>query len=171
MNTRLYRKIYERQAAFYQTHRWAKVALLLLNYALTASVLALYVSLLAFRAVETDWFGLWLCMLFPVGCFCAVFVVRQVFPRKRPYDINGAGIQPVFKKLHASDKSFPSRHIAMTFAIGGVWLAYSLRIGILTYVAGILLGYIRFSAGLHYPTDLLGGALMGGGFGVLIFAF
>ncbi len=166
-----YRKIYERQAAFYRARPWAKRTLVCLNYALTGLIFAAYLTLLLARVCAGEWYALFLCLLFPSGCFCAVFLLRELVRRKRPYDESGAGITPLFKKLHGSDKSFPSRHIAMAFAIGGVCLPWSLALGLCVYAGGLLLGYIRYAAGLHFPTDLLGGALIGGLFGILIFAF
>jgi membrane-associated phospholipid phosphatase len=64
--------------------------------------------------------------------------------------------------------SFPSDHAALFFALlTGIWLGYS-RAGIL------LLGYViigicfpRIYIGIHYPTDLLAGAVLGIGFVLL----
>ncbi len=166
-----YQKFYERQAAFYRAHAWAKRTLIVMNYALTALVFIAYLILLILRAVQGEWYGLLVSVALPVGCFCAVYALRELFKRKRPYDPSGARVQPLFQKLHASDKSFPSRHTAMAFALGGVWLPFCLSVGVGVCVAGLLLGYIRFAAGLHYPTDILGGVFVGGLFGGLIFAF
>ena len=171
MDLMAYKKFYDRQAAFYQRHAWAKRTLIVMNYALTAFVFIAYLALLVLRAVHKEWYALALGVALPVGCFCAVFLLRELFKRKRPYDPSGAGIQPLFQKLHGSDKSFPSRHTAMAFVIGGVWLPFCLPVGVSVGVAGLLLGYIRFTAGLHYPTDILGGIFVGGLFGCLIFAF
>jgi len=171
MNSSAYKKFYDRQAAFYRARAWAKRALMVLNYTLTGLVFVAYLTLLVLHAVQGEWYGFFLELALPFGCFCGVFVLREVCKRKRPYDPSGAGIEPLFRKLHGSDKSFPSRHLAMSFAIGGVWLSTCVGVGLGVYGAGLLLGYIRFAAGLHYPTDLLGGALVGGVFGGLIFAF
>ncbi len=139
------------------------------NYALTVAVFCAYAILLTVRAVKGEWLGF--CWSFATvgGCFCAVWLLREAFNRKRPYDPSGAGIEPIFRKWRSSDKSFPSRHLAMTFAIGGAILPVSLVGGFVVYGLGLALGYVRFAAGLHYPTDLLAGLAIGCAFGLLTF--
>ncbi|HEY1350646.1 MAG TPA: phosphatase PAP2 family protein [Ktedonobacteraceae bacterium] len=81
---------------------------------------------------------------------------------------------------HAADDSFPSDHTAWAFAVGGMfllqWLA-ALRMargglplqalaypGLITLLAlgmGCLIGFARVFVGVHYPGDILGGALDG----------
>ena len=170
MNKETYRKIFDWQAKFYRNRPWAAKTLRIVNYVLTLAIFCAYVGLLTVRFVRKEWLELGWAVAIVLGCFCAVWLLREKFNRKRPYDPLGAGIEPIFRKIHSSDKSFPSRHLAMAFAIGGATLPVSLVGGIAVYVAGVLLGYIRFAAGLHYPTDLLAGVAVGGVFGALVFA-
>ena len=50
-----------------------------------------------------------------------------------------------------------------------VLLPYCLWAGIAVLAAGALLGYIRFAAGIHYPSDLFAGAGIGVLFGLMVF--
>ena len=62
---------------------------------------------------------------------------------------------------HQPDRSFPSRHVASAVAMALVVGHTAPRLGsaMVWLAAGIGLGRAR--AGLHYPTDLLAGALLG----------
>ena len=59
------------------------------------------------------------------------------------------------------DPSFPSDHAAVAFAIAFGVLAFSRRIGILFLVAATLIGLSRIALGLHYPSDVIAGVLVG----------
>lgn len=62
---------------------------------------------------------------------------------------------------HAADPGFPSDHATASFAIAtAVWLRHR-RIGSVVLLAGALLALDRVALGLHWPTDVLGGAVQG----------
>jgi undecaprenyl-diphosphatase len=59
------------------------------------------------------------------------------------------------------DPSFPSDHAAVAFAIAFAVLAFSRRAGSVFLAAATLISLSRFALGLHYPSDVLAGALIG----------
>ena len=63
-----------------------------------------------------------------------------------------------------TDYSFPSGHTAASFAVG-VLLFRKLpkRYGIPALVLAALIGFSRLYLGVHYPSDVLAGALLGTG--------
>ncbi len=166
----LYRKIYERQADFYRRRPGARKALFIGNYALTALVFLAYALLCLFAFIvhtenrtQEDFIRI-LCV--PFLCLLAVSALRNLINRGRPYE--KGGITPVIVKKKRGH-SFPSRHVASAFVIGTVLLAYCVWAGVVVLAAGALLGYIRFAAGIHYPSDLLAGAFLGVLFGLMAF--
>ena len=57
--------------------------------------------------------------------------------------------------------SFPSNHAVNSFTFATiVSLAYK-NLTFLLYVSALLIGYSRIYLGVHYPTDVLSGALLG----------
>jgi undecaprenyl-diphosphatase len=61
---------------------------------------------------------------------------------------------------HAAGQSFPSDHATAAFAVAFAVIAFlSRRWGLALLVAAALIGFARVYAGLHYPVDILGGAL------------
>jgi undecaprenyl-diphosphatase len=88
----------------------------------------------------------------------AAAVVSAVVDRPRPF-VNHPQIHPFL--AHAPDPGFPSDHATAAFAIAAVLL---LRIGgraVPVLIAAIALAASRVLVGVHYPGDVLAGALIG----------
>ena len=86
-------------------------------------------------------------------------VISHLWQRPRPF----VSHQTLTHLLSAPspDPSFPSDHAAVAFAIAFAVLAFSRRAGILFLAAATLISLSRVALGLHYPSDVLAGALVG----------
>lgn len=84
-------------------------------------------------------------------------IIRFVWHRDRPF------VQEGFTPLvpHEASASFPSGHATFFFAIGFVLYAYNKKLGIVVLVASALISFARVLAGLHWVSDIAGGALIG----------
>lgn len=60
-----------------------------------------------------------------------------------------------------SEKSFPSDHAAVAFAIALAVFLYDKKLGIVLMFLSVLVGLGRIYAGVHYPLDVVGGILVG----------
>ena len=96
----------------------------------------------------------------PAVCLFLVTVLRYAVNRPRPYSEQGAGITPLHNKK-TQDKSFPSRHTASAFVIAVALLPHAVWLGVPLLVLACMLAFTRFALGLHYPSDLIVGALLG----------
>ncbi len=88
-----------------------------------------------------------------------IFVLKNAVMRVRPYDAI-EGLIPLVKKL--SDFSFPSGHSGASFAVAVVCLKkLPKKYGIPLLVLACLIALSRMYVGVHYPTDVLVGTLIG----------
>ncbi|MBI2036912.1 MAG: phosphatase PAP2 family protein [Candidatus Liptonbacteria bacterium] len=83
-------------------------------------------------------------------------VVRFFYDRPRPYE--ALLFEPL---LTNGSGSFPSGHMALLFALGTALFFTNRRWGSWFLALSFLTGLARVAAGVHWPTDILGGALLG----------
>ncbi len=84
-------------------------------------------------------------------------LLNVLFYRPRPFATHT--IHLLFYR--PSDSSFPSNATAVGFSMAtAVWL-HNRRAGAVMYVLASLLGLSRIIGGVHYPSDVLAGALVG----------
>ena len=167
-----YKKTYEKHARFFNAHPFIKHALILSNYALTWLYIGGYAGVIAYAVwVKLNALALGGIIALPVFCLCMVAILRHAVRRPRPYSDKGANITPFIQKDGNDDKSFPSRHLASAFVIASVLLPLIPWLSGVLYAFGCVLGYTRFALGLHYPSDLLGGAVLGLLCGLPVFLF
>ncbi|MGN0274294.1 MAG: phosphatase PAP2 family protein [Chordicoccus sp.] len=105
----------------------------------------------------------------PAGIACAIalavqgvlinLVIKPIVARPRPYDACSLLI-PLVTRL--KDYSFPSGHTGCAFS-AAIVMAKMLpkKIGVPAVIIACLLGFSRMYVGVHYPTDVLAGALIG----------
>jgi undecaprenyl-diphosphatase len=89
-----------------------------------------------------------------------VFSSNELYFRLRPFD--AALDHDVTVLLYRpTDSSFPSNSAAVAFAAaGGMWLI-SRRAGLALFALATAFGLARVYGGIHYPMDILGGAVVG----------
>lgn len=90
-----------------------------------------------------------------------VELVKVIFHRTRPY-IKLRNIRIVGSR--ASGNSFPSGHTSQSFFLVTLMLHYyqgSIYVMLLLYIVASLVGITRIYVGMHYPRDVLGGAILG----------
>ena len=86
-------------------------------------------------------------------------VIAGVWDRPRPYEAHPGAAQLLIEA--SPDPSFPSDHAAAAFAIAVSLFLRNRTIGILTLAMAAILALSRVAVGTHYPTDVLGGAVLG----------
>lgn len=96
-------------------------------------------------------------------------ILKNVVARTRPYEViegltSLVGVQ--------KDYSFPSGHTGSAFAAAVVmFLGLPKKYGIPILVFACLMGLSRLYVGVHYPSDVLGGVLIGTGIALFTYWF
>ena len=91
-------------------------------------------------------------------------LIRHLYHRPRP-----------FVALHVphlltdASYSFPSGHTIFLFALGTLLLLVHKRLGYFFLVSGFLVGLARVAGGVHYPSDIIGGMILGAATGLLVY--
>jgi len=89
--------------------------------------------------------------------FVIVEIIRYVLPKPRPFVENHVNLLVD----RVNQFAFPSGHAAFFFAIATVVYFYNKKAGILFFLAGFLISISRVFSGIHWPSDILAGALVG----------
>jgi len=80
------------------------------------------------------------------------------FLRIRPYLADG-NIFPIGKQY--ADSSFPSSHMASTLAVLSVYFHYYRKCWFAMAFFVLLMAFARMHNGMHYPSDILAGLILG----------
>lgn len=119
--------------------------------------IALAVILLLFRKTRRGGFAVLLALV------CNLFItnvwLKNAVERVRPYDMI-EGLRSLIGEV--SSWSFPSGHTSSSFAAAvAVALTFGRKIGVPAIILAVLISLSRLYIGVHYPTDVLAGAVIG----------
>lgn len=96
-------------------------------------------------------------------------ILKNVFARTRPFDVNET-VQLLIAAPR--DFSFPSGHTGASFAaVAALYFAGEKRLWKVSAVLAVLIAFSRMYLYVHYPTDILGGVLVGLGAGAAGYYF
>ena len=85
-------------------------------------------------------------------------LVKSAYPTVRPFVLDGT-IPMVI--MPGTDGAFPSAHAAAAFALGTtIWL-HDKKVGAIFLIAAFIVGVARVVGNVHYPIDIIGGAVIG----------
>lgn len=94
------------------------------------------------------------------GLLCTNVVLKHLVGRTRPW-LDVAGLIPLVSE--PDPNSFPSGHTCAAFAAGMVWMRTLperwMQVGAVVLAAWM--GLSRLYVGVHYPTDVVAGAVVG----------
>jgi undecaprenyl-diphosphatase len=84
-------------------------------------------------------------------------LVGHAFPRPRPFLAHSVNLLI----SRSVDTSFPSDHATLGFAVAVMVWQYNRKAGAPLLFLALVLAFSRVFVGAHYPSDVLGGAVLG----------
>jgi undecaprenyl-diphosphatase len=99
------------------------------------------------------------------GLFAAILawpvlaaIIGKIVNRPRPFNISG--VQELV--FHRPDVSFPSEHSAALFAVAmSFYLSGYKKLAWVMFGIAIVVSFFRVATGIHFPTDVIAGAVLG----------
>ncbi|OIK10475.1 phosphatase PAP2 family protein [Bacillus sp. MUM 116] len=95
-----------------------------------------------------------------------VQIVKLMFPRKRPYLMIE---KTKFPDNPLQDHSFPSGHTTAIFAVVIPYILFFPQLALALIPLGVCVGVSRIYLGLHYPSDVFAGGVLGSLTGMISF--
>lgn len=135
----------------------AAKALVGANRVLTALFYAAFALLLGLVVLSDPWRALPVALV-PAAAFVLVSAARKGMNEPRPYEVFGT--EPLIAREGAGC-SFPSRHAFSAFAIAVSWLTVSVPVACGLLGCACALAWCRVLGGVHFPRDVVAGAVAG----------
>jgi undecaprenyl-diphosphatase len=125
-------------------------------------------SIFLFIASKKYWPMVWQSFVAAIfSRFIVTELIRFLWARQRPFV--GNDVHLLIGEVNQF--SFPSGHAAFYFALSAVVYSYNKKAGILFFATSFLIAVARIFVGVHWPSDIIVGALIGVLSGVLVVHF
>ncbi len=118
--------------------------------------IALAIILICFKKTRKIGFCMGLSLI--IGYLVGNVFLKNVVARTRPYNVN-TEITLLIEKLKSF--SFPSGHTLSSFEAATAIFICNKKAGIPALILAFLIAFSRLYLYVHYPTDVLGGMLLG----------
>ena len=119
---------------------------------------------LAYLAIKRDISVVWVALI-PWITFFSVTIIRNRLNLKRPFEeLNFNSLLP-----HSAGRGCPSRHASSSVIIAIAVYYVHPALGIVTGILSIVICCTRVLTGVHYPRDVIWGAIIGVFFGLFGF--
>lgn len=89
--------------------------------------------------------------------FIITEIIRFLWYRPRPFVLDQVNLLI----SHETSASFPSGHAAFYFGLSTIVYFYNKKLGILFLVSSLLISVSRVFVGVHWPSDIMAGAIIG----------
>jgi undecaprenyl-diphosphatase len=106
---------------------------------------------------------LWSLLLLGAIQSAVVYGLKFLVQRPRPFAVDVALSRLSGGRIEIFDPSFPSAHTVNAFMMATVLSTWFPRYRVIFFLMAAFIGWTRIYLGMHYPTDVLAGGLIGYG--------
>jgi undecaprenyl-diphosphatase len=100
-----------------------------------------------------------------------IYGLKYLIQRQRPFFFMNMASKLSKGPGEILDPSFPSAHATFSFMMATLLTAWFPRYRVIFFIVAGFIGWTRIYLGLHYPTDVIAGAMLGYGITKLILLY
>ena len=134
--------------------------MLVITHMAKAGIFWILLSAVLIAIKKTRPLGIACALALMINVICCNVILKPLIARIRPYVLDESLICLVKPQW---DYSFPSGHTSASFATAGVlpFMGAKKRLAIPLLILAALIGFSRLYVRVHYPTDVIVGAVVG----------
>jgi undecaprenyl-diphosphatase len=111
----------------------------------------------SFKVFKQKWKEIVIVFFSGVLAWIFAYVLKYLIHTKRPFD----AFQQVTSLFPESGFAFPSGHATFFMALATALFFSHKKVGYIFVIVAILIGIARIIGGVHFPSDILGGFILG----------
>ena len=155
----------------FHSQTWLNYIMMVVTYIGEFGVGAILSAIVLIIFKKTRWAGVAVAIAFVLDVLVVNVFLKLIVNRARPWQTYpDLGFQQFHQSIgvrEPSDSSFPSGHTAALFAAAVALVRYYKVKGLPALAVALLVAISRIYLCMHYPTDVLGGMIIGSACGVV----
>lgn len=148
---------YKNFLIFIKERPWLTLLLKIVDILAVSFTVCAYAAVIVSEATDNILFAFKLLLVSAIP-FVIVSLLRRIIDAPRPYELYDIYDTPPRRR---GGRSFPSRHAFSIFAIGTSIAFVCPVLAVVILILGVALSASRVLLGIHFPRDIIAGAVIG----------